>query len=110
MKTFLRLRRDEQGAAAIEMAFALPILILMIWMIVQLAQVYRAMAGIQQALGQGARYATLCLNPTTDGCSVPTAARRCTTKISERLRYRAGDIYVDTTSHAVLGTPAPITT
>ncbi len=51
--------RDQDGAAAIEMAFALPVLIVMIWMIVQLAEVYRAVAGIQQALGEGARYATL---------------------------------------------------
>ena len=51
--------RDESGAAAVEMAFALPVMIVMIWAFVQFAQVYRAMAGIQQALGQGARYATL---------------------------------------------------
>ena len=66
------LHQDQDGAAAIEVAFALPILILMIWMFVQLAQVYRAMAGIQQALGQGARYATLCLSPSTTGCAIPT--------------------------------------
>ncbi|HZU50462.1 MAG TPA: TadE family protein [Sphingomicrobium sp.] len=62
---------DEHGAAAIEMAFALPVLIVMIWAFVQLAQVYRAMAGIQQALGQGARYATLCI-PGVSGCSAPS--------------------------------------
>lgn len=67
-----RLRRDEKGVAAIEMAFALPVLIVMIWMFVQLAQVYRALAGIQQALGEGARYATLCLSPSSSGCSAPT--------------------------------------
>lgn len=66
------LLRNESGAAIVETAFALPILVVMIWMFVQLAQVYRAMAGIQQALGQGARYATLCLNPSTStGCAVP---------------------------------------
>jgi hypothetical protein len=54
-----RLKRDERGVAVIEMAFALPILITMIWMFVQLAQVYRALAGIQQALGEGARMATI---------------------------------------------------
>lgn len=68
----LQLARDERGVAAVEMAFALPVLIVMIYMFVQLGQVYRAMAGIQQALGEGARYATLCLNPGTTGCSVPT--------------------------------------
>jgi Flp pilus assembly protein TadG len=70
-----RLLRNERGAAAIEMAFAFPVLIVMIWAFVQLAQVYRAAAGIQQALGQGARYATLCLNPSAAGCTTPTAAQ-----------------------------------
>ena len=70
---FRPLSRDEKGAAVVEMAFALPALIVLIWIFVQLAQVYRAMAGIQQALGEGARYATLCLNPTSTGCSVHTA-------------------------------------
>lgn len=67
-----RIIRNEEGVAAIEMAFALPILIVLIYIFVQLAQVYRAMAGIQQALGEGARYATLCVNPDTGGCQVPT--------------------------------------
>jgi Flp pilus assembly pilin Flp len=69
---FRRIRKDEKGVAAIEMAFALPVLIVIIWTFIQLAQVYRALAGIQQALGEGARYATLCLNPTTTGCTIPT--------------------------------------
>lgn len=73
MRLLRKLRRNQDGAAAVEMAFALPILIMLIWMIVQLGEVYRAAAGIQQALGEGARYATLCLNPTTTGCTTPTA-------------------------------------
>jgi Flp pilus assembly pilin Flp len=71
MSLLHRVRRDESGAAAIEMAFALPVLIVILWAFVQLGQVYRAVAGIQQALGEGARYATLCLNPSTSGCSAP---------------------------------------
>ncbi len=54
-----RLRRDQSGAAVIEMAFALPVLIMLIWIIVQLGLVFRAMSGIQHALGEGARAATL---------------------------------------------------
>jgi len=70
-----RIARDQDGVAAIEMAFALPILIVMIWMFVQLAEVYRAVAGIQQGLGEGARYATLCVNPNpTTGCDVPAGS------------------------------------
>ena len=54
-----KLARNEDGAAVIEMAFALPILIMLIWMVVQLGLVFRAMSGIQHALGEGARAATL---------------------------------------------------
>lgn len=72
----MKLRRclleDQNGAAVVETAFALPILVVMIWMFVQLAQVYRAVAGIQQALGEGARYATLCVTPSITGCSIPS--------------------------------------
>jgi len=69
----LRLSRDESGAAAVEMAFALPVLVIMLWAFVQLAQVYRAVAGIQQALGEGARYATLCYSQSVAGCAPPAA-------------------------------------
>jgi Flp pilus assembly protein TadG len=63
MKTFSKLRNDEGGAAMVEMAFALPIFLMLIWMVVQLGLVYRANAGIQNALGEGARYATLFPTP-----------------------------------------------
>ena len=52
-----RIRRDERGVAVIEMALALPALIVLIWGIAQLGMVYRAMSGIQHALGEGARLA-----------------------------------------------------
>jgi Flp pilus assembly protein TadG len=75
MMLFRRLTRDQEGAAAIEMAFAIPVLVIMLWSFVQLAEVYRAVAGIQQALGQGARYATLCATASsTNGCSPPSTA------------------------------------
>jgi Flp pilus assembly protein TadG len=66
-----RLTRNESGAAAVEMAFALPVFIVMIWAFVQLAQVYRAVAGMQMALGEGARYATLCYTQSATGCAAP---------------------------------------
>lgn len=66
MRKLLRLRRDTRGAAVIEMAFALPAMIVMLWMIVQLGLVFRAMSGIQHALGEGARYATLFPQPDND--------------------------------------------
>jgi Flp pilus assembly protein TadG len=75
MKFGHRIACNQHGAAAVEMAFALPILVVMLWAFVQLAEVYRAVAGIQQALGEGARYATLCINPDALGCSAPTATQ-----------------------------------
>lgn len=54
-----KLRRNEDGVAIIELAFGLPVLIALLWMIVQLGLVFRAMSGIQHSLGQGARAATL---------------------------------------------------
>jgi len=53
------LRNDRRGAAVIEMAFALPVLIVLMWMIVQLGLVFRAMSGIQHGLGEGSRMATI---------------------------------------------------
>jgi Flp pilus assembly protein TadG len=58
------LRKDQQGAAALEFALAVPVLIMMIWGIFQVGLLYQANAGIQHALGEGARYATLWPTPT----------------------------------------------
>ena len=60
------LSRDDRGAAVIEMAFALPALIVLIWMIVQLGFMFRAISGIQHSLGEGARLATIWPQPTDD--------------------------------------------
>jgi Flp pilus assembly protein TadG len=64
---------NEEGSTAVETAFALPVLIVMIWMLVQFGQIYQALAGIQQGLGEGARYATLCISASTSGCTSPSA-------------------------------------
>lgn len=65
------LRRNQQGAAAIEMAIALPVLVVMIYGIFQIGLVFQANAGMQHALGEGARLASLCV-PTTDACNAPS--------------------------------------
>lgn len=56
-------RRNERGAAAIEMAFALPILLVFVYGIFQFGVILQANAGMQHALGEGARYATLYPKP-----------------------------------------------
>lgn len=75
MMAFRRLVRDQHGVATLEMAFAFPVLIVMIYALFQFGLIYRALAGMQQALGEGARYATLCLSPTSNGCSAPSSAQ-----------------------------------
>jgi Flp pilus assembly protein TadG len=73
MTGVLSLRRDKRGAAVIEMAIALPVLVLFIWGIFQVGIAFQANAGMQHALGEGARLATLCYNPTpATGCSTPS--------------------------------------
>jgi len=61
MTRFRCLLRDERGAAVIEIAIALPTLVLFIWGIFQLGIAFQASAGMQHALGEGARLATLCV-------------------------------------------------
>lgn len=60
------LTRDDRGAAVIEMAFALPALVILIWAIVQLGMAFRAISGIQHSLGEGARLATIWPQPTDE--------------------------------------------
>jgi|KBSSwiStaDraftv2_1062776.scaffolds.fasta_scaffold410246_2 Flp pilus assembly pilin Flp len=68
-----RIRCDEQGAAIIEMALSLPILVVMIYGIFTLGQLFEANAGMQHALGEGARYGNLCLSMSGTGtCTVAT--------------------------------------
>lgn len=85
MRKLIQLQRDERGTAIIEMAIALPTLILFLYGIFQVGVAFQAKAGMQHALGEGARLATLCYNPNvTNGCSVPsnTAIKN---KINERV-------------------------
>jgi Flp pilus assembly protein TadG len=69
------LLRDESGGAMVETAFALPVLITLIWGIYQFGVALQGNAGMQHSLGEGARLATLCVNPNiVTGCGRPTNA------------------------------------
>lgn len=58
-----KLRRDREGAAAVEFALVIPILLTMIWGMFQVSLLYQANAGVQNALGEAARYATIWPTP-----------------------------------------------
>lgn len=54
-----KLLPDQGGSAAVEFALAVPVLITFIWGIFQFSLVLLANSGVQNALGEGARYATV---------------------------------------------------
>lgn len=64
MTKLRKIGRDEGGAAVVEMAIALPVLVTFIYGIFQLGVLFQANAGMQHALGEGARYATIWPTPT----------------------------------------------
>lgn len=74
MILFNRLHRNEDGAAVVELALSLPVLVTLIYGIFEFSQLYWANSGMQHALGEGARYATLCVpdNSSTTGCDNPS--------------------------------------
>lgn len=74
MILFNRLFRNDDGAAVVELALSLPVLVTLIYGIFEFSQLYWANSGMQHALGEGARYATLCIPDTSasTGCDNPT--------------------------------------
>lgn len=59
-----RLEQDQRGGVAIEFAFAIPILLIVFIGILQLGLVFYAYAGLQHAVDESARYATIYPGPT----------------------------------------------
>jgi Flp pilus assembly protein TadG len=97
------LRRDIRGSAAVEFAVSVPVLIFMIWGIFQVAMVLQAQAGIQQAMGEGARLATI-FNPATN--ARPTNAQISSKIVNAKFGIRNGTWHtptIDTTNEAAGG-------
>ncbi len=59
MRFIRKLGKNAQGLAAVEFALILPVLIVAVWGIFQIGLLFEANSGMQHALGEGARYATL---------------------------------------------------
>jgi Flp pilus assembly protein TadG len=64
MTRFRQLIADRAGSSAIEFAVSVPVLVMLIWGIAQVGLLYEANAGMQHALGEGARMATIYPTPT----------------------------------------------
>ena len=83
MSVLKPLRVNERGAAVIEFAIALPVLLVMIYGIFQVGLLFQANAGMQHALGEGARLATLC---TPSGTTCNTASdSQIVTRMSDKV-------------------------
>ena len=81
----------------------MPVLIFMIWGIFQVAMVLQAQAGIQQAMGEGARLATI-FNPATN--ARPTNAQISSKIVNAKFGIRNGTWHtptIDTTNEAAGG-------
>jgi Flp pilus assembly protein TadG len=74
MTIFKNLRKNQDGAAVVELALSLPVLVTLIYGIFEFSQLYWANSGMQQALGEGARFATLCIpnSANQSGCDNPS--------------------------------------
>ena len=64
MTRFRQLIADRAGSSAVEFAVSVPVLVMLIWGIAQVGLLYEANAGMQHALGEGARMATIYPTPT----------------------------------------------
>ena len=103
MTKFRSILRNQAGAAAIEFALAIPVLVVMIYGIFQIGIAFQASAGMQHALGEGARLATVCQNPTAAGvCSVATTA-----EIKARISSKVFGTGVGEFSEPSVTTPPP---
>jgi len=97
------LLRDIRGSAAVEFAVSVPVLIVMIWGIFQVAMVLQAQAGVQQALGEGARLATI-FDTTTN--ARPTNTQISNKIVNAKFGIRNGTWHtptIDTTNEAASG-------
>ena len=91
MTSFRLLRRDIKGASTVEIALVLPVLILFIYGIFIVGTMFQANAGMQHALGEGARLANLF--PTPDNATIKA-------KIDAKVFGAAGGTFTSTVTDA----------
>ena len=77
MNNFLhRLLKDQRGASAIEFALSATILIVLLIGLVQVGMLFMANAGLQHAVGEGARLATISPTPSDSAIIARINAKR----------------------------------
>ncbi len=76
IRVMKKLRSDVRGAAIVEFAMILPFLVVFIWGIFQIGLLFMAYAGMQHALGEAARYATIFPTPSDEQIKQTVAGRK----------------------------------
>lgn len=76
MSLINKLRHDQSGASAIEFAIAVPVLITFVYGIFMIGLVFEANAGLQHALGEASRMATLYPTPSDDDLRAKITAKK----------------------------------
>lgn len=71
-----KILKDERGSNIIEFAIALPILVVFIYGIFVVGQLFQASAGMQHALGEAARLATIYPTPADSDITARMAAKK----------------------------------
>ncbi len=76
MTAFKQLRKNDSGVAAIEFAMIMPVLLVIILGILQLGILFAANAGLQTAVGEAARYATIYPTPSDADIKARASSKR----------------------------------
>lgn len=71
-----KLLKDDRGSNLVEFAIALPVLVLFIYGIFVVGQLFQAHAGMQHALGEAARLATIWPTPSDDDIKAMMANKK----------------------------------
>lgn len=71
-----RLWRKESGGAMVEFAITMPILLLVVWTVVDFARAYYASNSLSAAVREGARYAAVQVNPTASTAAIRTKVQQ----------------------------------
>lgn len=76
MKAIGTFLRNQRGATVVEFAIALPVLVAFIWGIFQVGLLFQANAGMQHALGEAARYATIFPTPSDSAIQARVTSKK----------------------------------
>ena len=102
-----RIRRDDAGAAAVEFALVLPILLLLIFGIVDFGRLYFTQITLTDAAREGARVLAL-EGASGSGYTATQAATDATTRVQDAANSVGGTVTV-TTGTCTVGDPVTVT-